>query len=59
MTLNKAINCLACCWLGPLVNTWQVEVGWPDIHLLARDLGWAGGSYCVSFGQELEDAFGA
>ena len=31
-----------------------VEMGWPDIHWLARDLGWAGGSHCVSFGQELE-----
>ena len=36
-----------------------VEMGWPDIHWLARDLGWAGGSHCVSFGQELEYAVGA
>jgi len=34
-------------------------MGWPDIHWLARDLGWAGGSHCVSFGQELEYAVGA
>ena len=34
-------------------------MGWPDIHWLARDLGWAGGSRCVSFGQELEYAVGA
>ena len=45
--------------LGQLVSTWQVEMGWPDIHWLARDLGWAGGSRCVSFGQELEYAVGA
>ena len=30
-----------------------------SIHWLARDLGWAGGSRCVSFGQELEYAVGA
>ena len=35
------------------------EMGWPDIHWLARDLGWAGGSHRVSFGQELEYAVGA
>ena len=45
--------------LGQLVSTWQVEMGWPDIHWLARDLGWAGGSHGVSFGQELEYAVGA
>ena len=45
--------------MGQLVSTWQVEMGWPDIHWLARDLGWAGGSHCVSFGQELEYAVGA
>ena len=33
---------------------------WPDIHWLARDLGWAGGSHCVtSLGQEPEYAAGA
>ena len=42
-----------------MVSTWQVEMGWPDIHWLARDLGWAGGSHCVSFGQDLEYAVGA
>ena len=34
-------------------------MGWPDIHWLARDLGWAGGSHGVSFGRELEYAVGA
>ena len=35
-------------------------MGWPDIHWLARDLGWAGGSHCVNLGQrELEYAVGA
>ena len=34
-------------------------MGWPDIHWLAMDLGWAGGSHCVSFGQEFEYAVGA
>ena len=28
--------------------SWQVEMGWPDIHWLARDLRWAGGSHCLS-----------
>jgi len=59
VALSKALNCLACCWLGQLVNTWQVEMGWPDMHWLARDLGLAGGSHCVSLGQELEYAIGA
>ena len=36
------------------VSAWQVEMGWPDIHWLARDLGWAGGSRCANFVQELE-----
>jgi hypothetical protein len=36
---SKALNCLACCWLGQLVSTWQVAMGWPDIHWLARDQG--------------------
>ena len=34
-------------------------MGWPDIHGLARDLGWTGGSHCVNLGQELEYAVGA
>ena len=34
-------------------------MGWPDIHWLARDLGWAGGSHCVTLGQEREYAVGA
>ena len=34
-------------------------MGWPDIHWLARDLGWAGGSHRGSLGQELEYAAGA
>ena len=38
---------------------WQVEMGWPDIHWLARDLGWAGGSRLFELGQELEYAVGA
>jgi hypothetical protein len=43
--MSKAVNCLACCWLGQPVSTWQVEMGWPDIHWLAGDQGeWAGGS---------------
>ena len=46
--------------LTSVISTWQIEMGWPrDIHWLARDLGWAGGSHCVSFGQELEYAVGA
>ena len=36
---------------GSTGHTWQVEMGWPDIHWLARDPGWAG--------QELEYAVGA
>jgi hypothetical protein len=36
---SKALNCLACCWLGKPVSTWQVEMGWPDIHWLTRDKG--------------------
>ena len=32
---------------------WQVEMGWPDIHWLARDLGWAGGSHCLSLDMKL------
>ena len=35
------------------------SMGWPDIHWLARDLWWAGGSHCVSLEQELEYAVGA
>jgi hypothetical protein len=32
---------LYCCWLGQPVSTWQVEMGWPYIHWLARDrMGW-------------------
>ena len=27
-------------------------MGWPHIHWLARDLGWAGGSHCVSLVHE-------
>jgi hypothetical protein len=43
--LSKAVHCLACCWLGQPVSTWQVEMGWPGIHWLAGDEGeWAGGS---------------
>ena len=34
-------------------------MGWPDIQWLARDLGWAGASHCVFFGQELEYAIRA
>ena len=34
-------------------------MGWPDIHWLARDLGWAGGSRLFELGQELEYAVGA
>ena len=30
-----------------------VEMGWPDIHWLARDLGWAGGSHCLSLDRKL------
>jgi hypothetical protein len=38
------VNSLACHWLGPPVqDKWQVEMGWPDIHWLARDQ--AGGSH--------------
>ena len=44
---------------GQLVSTWQVDKGWPDIHWLGRDLGWAGSSHCASLGQELEYAVGA
>ena len=33
--------------------------GWPDIHWLAGDLGWTGGSHCASLGQELYFAVGA
>jgi hypothetical protein len=36
---SKAVNCLACCILGQPVSTWQVEMGWPDIHWLAWDKG--------------------
>jgi hypothetical protein len=25
--------------LGRLVSTWQVGMGWPDVHWLARDQG--------------------
>jgi hypothetical protein len=40
LALCKALNCLACSWLGQPVSTWQVEMGcWPDIHWLARDYG--------------------
>jgi hypothetical protein len=39
MALSKALTCLACRWLGQQVSTWQVEMGWPDIHWLARDQG--------------------
>jgi hypothetical protein len=34
------------CWLGQPVSTWQVEMGWPDIHWLARD---EGGLVAVQF----------
>ena len=34
-------------------------MGWPDIHWIARDLGWAGGSRLFELGQELESAVGA
>jgi hypothetical protein len=33
--LSKALNCLVCCWLGPVI-IWQVGMGWPDVHGLAR-----------------------
>jgi hypothetical protein len=38
---HSLTHCLACCsvgWVKP-VSTWQVELGWPDIHWLARDQG--------------------
>jgi hypothetical protein len=39
--LSMALKGLASCWLSQLVSTWQVEMGWPDIHWLARDrVGW-------------------
>jgi hypothetical protein len=41
--MSKALNCLVCCWLGQQVNLWQIEMGWPDIHWLAKDnirVGW-------------------
>ena len=41
-SLSKALNCLACCSLGQLVSAGQVEMGWPDIHGLARGQGMAG-----------------
>jgi hypothetical protein len=37
LALGKALKCLACCWPGQQVSTWQVEMSWPDIHGLARD----------------------
>ena len=40
--LSKALYCLACCSLGQLVSAGQVEMGWPDIHGLARGQGMAG-----------------
>jgi hypothetical protein len=39
LALSKALKCLACRWLGTPFSTWQVEMGWPDIHWLARDQG--------------------
>jgi hypothetical protein len=35
--LLQAGGLVACCWLGLPVSTWQVEMGWPDIHWLAGD----------------------
>jgi hypothetical protein len=38
IALSKALKCLSCCWMGQPVSIWQVvEMGWPDIHRLARD----------------------
>ena len=34
----------------------QCFMVWPDIHWLARDLGWAGGSHCVRLAKENEYA---
>jgi hypothetical protein len=36
---STTLNCLACCWIGQQVNIRQIEMGWPDIHWLARDQG--------------------
>jgi hypothetical protein len=34
------LYCLGCRWLGnQRFSTWQVEMGWPDMHWLARDPG--------------------
>ena len=40
-------------WLGGGCMTAFIEMGWPDIHWLARDLGWAGGSHCLSLDRKL------
>ena len=43
---------LAVDWVNS-VSAWQVDMGWPDIHWLARDLGWAGGSHCLRLDRNL------
>jgi hypothetical protein len=39
LRMKKVLNCLACRWLGQLISTWHVELGWPGLHWLARDEG--------------------
>jgi hypothetical protein len=37
------IKCLVCCRLAKQVSILQIEIGWSDIHWLARGEGWAAG----------------
>ena len=35
----------------PILAECVIEIGWPDIHWLARDVVWADGSHCVTLGR--------
>jgi hypothetical protein len=60
--LSKAVNCLVCCSLGQQVNLHfgkSVEMGWPDIHWLARDKGGLVAAVLWRLGFQVESADGA
>ena len=46
LALSEGIKLFGLLLTGSMVSTRQAEMGWPDIHWLARDLEWTAGRQC-------------